>query len=439
MPEDIGFLGMRGTGDWVTDQRPKNWREGILRLYPNGMAPLTAIMAMLPSEAVDDAEFNWWTKAFPTQKVNPTGIYTDSGLSVAYVSGGIKGATLYAKMAAASAKNFRIGHTALMRVSTDATADVVAKVTLVTVNGDSSYLRVKLLEADDNSAHSHTLANCDTIIIIGNVNEEGAAMPGSVSYDPTKVNNYTQIWRTPLSITRTARQTKLRTYDQYKESKREALEIHSVEMERSWIFGIPTEETGDGGKPERTTGGIQYFVKEYVPGNIDYFNLNAAYAGKKWIDSDGGWKWFKAMLELLFAYGSTEKLALCGNGALSAINTLAEITGHITLTPQTRAYGIKVLEWISPFGTLYFKTAPLFSQESTLTNSMLVLDTRKLRQRIIQDTKFYGEGGAKAGEGTNSGRVDATNEEYLTEAGLELHHPACFGALHGVGLDGPTG
>lgn len=29
-----GFLGMRGTGDWVTDQRPKSWRETIL--YLNG-------------------------------------------------------------------------------------------------------------------------------------------------------------------------------------------------------------------------------------------------------------------------------------------------------------------------------------------------------------------------------------------------------------------
>ena len=33
------FLGMRGTGDWVDDQRPMNWRENILYLYPNGMTP----------------------------------------------------------------------------------------------------------------------------------------------------------------------------------------------------------------------------------------------------------------------------------------------------------------------------------------------------------------------------------------------------------------
>ena len=52
------FLGMRGTGDFtVTGQRPENWREMILYLYPNGKAPLTAIMSMMKSEKTDDPIF----------------------------------------------------------------------------------------------------------------------------------------------------------------------------------------------------------------------------------------------------------------------------------------------------------------------------------------------------------------------------------------------
>lgn len=52
-----GVLGMRGTGNWVTDQRPKNYRELVLMLYPNGQAPLTAIMSKMKSQPVDDPEF----------------------------------------------------------------------------------------------------------------------------------------------------------------------------------------------------------------------------------------------------------------------------------------------------------------------------------------------------------------------------------------------
>jgi len=51
-----GFLGMRGTGSWAGDQRPYNWRQGILYLYPNGSAPLTAILSMLGEEKVDDPQ-----------------------------------------------------------------------------------------------------------------------------------------------------------------------------------------------------------------------------------------------------------------------------------------------------------------------------------------------------------------------------------------------
>jgi len=50
------FLGMRGTGEWVADQRPMNWRQQILKLYPNGQAPLTAILSMMGSKQVDDPQ-----------------------------------------------------------------------------------------------------------------------------------------------------------------------------------------------------------------------------------------------------------------------------------------------------------------------------------------------------------------------------------------------
>ena len=58
MAGNPGFLGMRGTGDWATYQRPENWRETILYLYPNGSAPLTAILSKLREERVDDPIFH---------------------------------------------------------------------------------------------------------------------------------------------------------------------------------------------------------------------------------------------------------------------------------------------------------------------------------------------------------------------------------------------
>jgi hypothetical protein len=432
----MGFLGMRGTGDWVTDGRPKSWREGILLLYPNGTAPLTAILGKMKGEALTDPEFNWWTKTLATQRMAVTGVYTDAILSTAYTSGGVAGTILYLKGAEASVAQFRVGHQVLLRDASDFTVDVVGKVTDRTLNGSSSSIAVKLLEADNNSSYGQDLSDCDTAIIVGSINEEGAPMPTGVSFDPTKMYNYTQIFRSPLSLSRTARKTKLRTGDAYKEMKREVLEYHSIEMERAFIFGVKTENTGTGGKPERTTDGILTMIRANASGNVSDFTLNATYHGKDWLDSGGGEKWLNYYLELMFRYGRGEKLALCGTGALLGINALAQAGSHFTITTTTKAYGISVSEWVTPFGTIYLKTHPLFNVEDTLRYSMLVIEPENIKYRYIDDTNFYGEGDAKqAAPGTNSARVDGTNEEFLTEAGLEYHHPSTGGFLNGVGQD----
>jgi len=429
------FLGMRGTGDWATDERPKNWREGILFLYPNGSMPLTAITSKMGSEKTDDAEYNWWTKNLPTQRAAVVAVYTDNGLTVAYTSGGVKGSVLYFKMTETDSKQFRVGHQVVCRDASDYTVDVVGKVTAVSSNGTNSYVGVKLLEADDNSSHSHDLSDCDVLLITGNINAEGAAMPTGISYDPVKYSNYTQIFRTPLSITRTAQQTKYRTGDKYAEMKREALELHGIEMEKAWIFGIPTEEVGSNGKPERTSAGFLYMLKTYCAANVDDYSLNASYAGKAWLDAGGGEDWLDAYLEVLFRYGANEKLAICGNGALLGLNKLAKAGAHMTMTPQTKSYGIKVIEWITPFGTINLLTHPLFNYEATMRNGMMILEPKNMKYRYIQDTKFFAEGTSAAAAGTQGGRIDGKEEEYLTECGMEYHHPYTAMFLNGVGED----
>ena len=89
------FLGMRGTGDWVTDQRPMNWRQQILYLYPNGHAPLTAMLSMMGSKKVDDPQFHWWTQEQTSVGGTVAGVYTVPDLSTAYTSGGVAGDTIY--------------------------------------------------------------------------------------------------------------------------------------------------------------------------------------------------------------------------------------------------------------------------------------------------------------------------------------------------------
>jgi hypothetical protein len=428
------FLGMRGNGDWVNGQRPLNWRQKILKLYPNGQAPLTAMLSMMGSSSVDDPEFNWWTQAMTSVDGDVAGIYTIADLSVPYAGGGVIGNTIFVYVTDSSVFNrVRQGHQILLRDASDYRVDVVGKITEVHRGAAHEVYAVRLLEADNNSP-DHDLQNCDTFKIIGNINPEGGEMPDAIALNPTKVYNYTQIFRTPLSITRTARKTRLRTGDQYQKAKAEALEMHSWEMELAFWWGIRTENIGDNGKPERTTMGAINFIRQFAAANCDDFTLNANYAGQTW--AAGGENWFKFYLEQIFRYGADQKMAFVGSGALLGIDALAMAGGQINLVPGAKTYGMQIREWVTPFGSIYMKTHPLFSYDATTRNMMVILEPKELGYRYIDDTDFYKESNSKThSEGYGQRRVDGTNEEWLTECGLEFGLPQKCAVLNGFGQD----
>ena len=78
----MAIMGLRGTGDWGTDERPKNFRETILWLNPNGSAPLTAVLSKARSDSTNDPEFSWWTEKLQAIRVKLSVAATNTTASV---------------------------------------------------------------------------------------------------------------------------------------------------------------------------------------------------------------------------------------------------------------------------------------------------------------------------------------------------------------------
>jgi len=420
------FLGMRGSGDFtVTGQRPENWRQMVLKLYPNGGAALTAIMSMLKSEKTDDPHYHWFEQEIPDQIGASTGIFGGTNLSDAYAAAAV-GDTFYVKMSAANAAKFNVTHQVMLLDNAVPSLRLTAKVSVASViNGASSYVTMILLEADAASATGAALqaliaaAGNVSAVIIGSVNPEGGTSPSSLIYDPTEIYNYTQIFRTSLDMTRTGKATRLRTGDQVKEARAQALEMHSIEMEKAFIFSQLSLRTGANGKPERTTKGIRNFLSTNVK---DYAGLNSA----TWVQ--GGEAFFDSYMKDLFKYGSEEKLALCGNGALLGIQQMVKAGGTMQLQPGITSYGIKVVTLVSAFGTLHFKMHPLFNLLAPFNNSALIVDPKYLVYRYIDDTKYL--------PNRQANDLDGEKSEFLTEAGLEMHFERAHGWLDNIGVNG---
>ena len=65
--------GLRGTGEFTTDFRPRNYRELFTLLEPNGNAPLNALLAMGSSEGTDDPEYKNFRDELPDRKMKVDG------------------------------------------------------------------------------------------------------------------------------------------------------------------------------------------------------------------------------------------------------------------------------------------------------------------------------------------------------------------------------
>ncbi|MHA2064839.1 MAG: SU10 major capsid protein, partial [Candidatus Thorarchaeota archaeon] len=189
------------------------------------------------------------------------------------------------------------------------------------------------------------------------------------------------------------------------------------------FFGEKTERTGTNGKKERTTQGAISFVNENYDTNVVDYPTDSSLT---WLQ--GGEDWMDENLELLFRFGRRRKLGICGNGALLGIMKLAKNGADIKLTPMDIEFGISVREWVTPFGTLYLNTHPLFTQRVYNTNSILIIEPENVEHAVLDDTMFQDDIAPKDFDGDKS--------QWLTELGFQFNHPKTMGYMTGVGLTG---
>lgn len=392
----MAILGIRGTGSFVTDERPKNWREMILRLYPNGAATLTALLALLESESTDDPEYNWWEKGMPTREVAVNGVQTacDTVIEITDADGTTVLTTFFFKKGDVLVNQTTKEH---VRVTADQSSAV--SVTVSRAFGETV---------------AAAMADNQLLRLIGNAIEEGATCPSAINFDPTKKFNYTQIFRSPLEITRTAKKTRLRSEDAYRKAKADALEKESLDIEESFMWGERAEITGPGGQPLRATRGVVRFIEVDAAGND-----NTASAGT--LNETE----LLSYLEVYFRFGSVEKLTLAGSTALNVLTQIAK--GGTTVNSDNGTeivYGIRLKRYITAFGDLLVKQHPLFNLYTNWRQTMVVLDLKNLRYRYIDDLAFLKD--------RQDPCADSKKDEFLAECGLELHHAQTFGIIRGI-------
>jgi hypothetical protein len=387
----MAIAGLRGTGDWATDERPKNFREMILWRNPNGMAPLTALLSKMKSESTDDPEFAWYEEELNALR-----------LTVLATAPGVAGNTFYVSSNVTNAFDVVPGD--VFKTDTAIGQTYANEILIASSVTDGSTIVFKRAQA---GTAAETIAAPSTITKIGSVFAEGTGAPDAAMRNPTKLLNLCQIFKTTYDITETARKTKTRTGDPVKNDKKRKMFDHSTAMEFAFFFGKMFETVGSNGKPLRYTGGLLWFLSQYAPNMITQFTTTITET------------MFTDAIYKVFDYNSgagDERIVFAGNGALNSLNRLAasQARTRVNFDGIIEVYGMKLQRWVLPQGVIYVKSHPLFNTHPVHTYDMAVIDPTSLKYRHLRDTTFK--------DNIQANDADHQKGQWLSECGLELEH-----------------
>ena len=448
------ILGLIATDD-LEEHRYKNIRSSVFYDYPNGAAPLTGLTSMLDEEETDDPEFFWHEKRMGNQRSvlknrATTVVFTGTSSPYSAVSADFtwtKG-TNYG-VCVEDPDKFRVGHTITIKAIDDNgdPQDLFGRVEEV-VTSPQTVLIVKAVkteaEATDHDASGHA---GNIVFIVGSAYSQGSRAGGVGPYQtPIRPGNYTQIFKTPFELTGTMAKVPLK-YDEDGLDNDLAAEhalFHMIEIEKAFIWGRKEILTGSNGKPEYYTGGFEHFLRLYESQYSIFRGGNGVDSGPDAITSDAdddkriienlsgsiSRKQLEKFYERVFRVTNNkanEKLVMLGNGALSVLNELYD--GKVTFNsnlPVTNTFGIDITAHRTPFGTVYYKTHPLFNEHPEYRNSMLILDVNNLKYRYMNDRDTHLKPNIEEND------ADYRKDQWLTEAGLEFNFPESCMWIHNV-------
>lgn len=384
----MAFAGLRGSGSWGTSERPQNFREMILWMEPNGTAPLFALTSKARKQSTNDPQFHWWeeTNSITRLQLNDGDNMSNSDTTVVVNSGALAlapGDILQVEKTQATSYDNELVRVA--SVTNDTTFVVTrgfAGSTAATINDDSWFTK------------------------IGSAHGEGTTAPDTSSRNPTKLTNYTQIFKTPYKITKTALETYFRTGDPKKnEQKRKSFD-HAEKIEQSLLFGKAWEGTDSNGMPFRSMGGL----REFITTNVTVFA--ATLTTNSFMDA----------VYPVFDYSGEgagdERIAFCGNGALNVLNKAINTDSgtQINFDKVIEFYGMRFNRFIMPQGVLNIKTHPLMNVHPVYTNSMFIINPAGLIYRPLRNRDTKMEKNIQAPD------ADYIMDQWLTECGFEIHH-----------------
>lgn len=391
-------------GVFTTNQNPaelnaRSFAGTILRLFPNGSAPLFALSSQLGKSTAKSSTHGYFSKTMTFIKTTST-------------AGDLVGATT---LTVGSTTGMQAGMV-LHNVRTKENYLVTAVPSGTTVTVTRAFGRV--VAAALNAA--------DAIIHIGTAFAENSPRPTSRQLATTYIANYTQIFRNAWALSDTARASLAEAgYSNVAETRKDCAMFHSVDIESAIIWGQPKMDTS-GATPIHATQGILDALNQYASGNVTTAGATTTFAQ------------LVTALEPAFAYSTDlsnakERVAFCDSKALKVLHDIGKLYGTVEVMQSETSFGMQFTSFKFYKGKINLVEHPLFNGLDSTAGRMLVMDMPALKLAYMngRDTKAeeYGAGD-KGASGMNG--IDGVGGSLTTELAVELINPYSCAYISGL-------
>lgn len=237
----------------------------------------------------------------------------------------------------------------------------------------------------------------DTLLILGDSNEQFGFARNINNTRSTKIDNYVQTLKTSVGVSGQEKASDLYGGADLPYQRGKAAILHHRKVERTAFFGEKKATTGLQGHPEYATGGIE----EGIVGQGAYIqNQN----GQPLTPAD-----VKVFMMESFITGSNVKTLFAGAYMLASLQ--GPSLGSVTTYVGDSTYGVKINKWIGAFGDINIVQNPEF--RGVHSNYGFLLDMDCFRTVTMPGRDVRLEMNVQAND------ADGEVDQYMQDFGLE--------------------
>lgn len=391
------------TGIFYTSFNPatlnqRSFADTILRLFPDGTAPLFAMTGQLPKMQAKVVEHGYHTKAMAFSS------FTDNG------SGHAPGDTTLTGLSTA-------GLIPGMVLQVPSTRELVRILTVPNAT-DITVTR------GYGSVAAGAIAVDEVLFAVGNSHEQASDRPAARTMEVIFVPNYTQIIRNSWAISDTARASLAEAgFNNIQESRQDCMLLHATDIESVLFWGQPQAPFGS--PPQHTTQGIIDAVFQYAPGNVQTAGATTNYDQ------------LVTFVEPYFSQtsnlgNSKERVMFVDQQANRVLNEIGRKSEQVIMDLRTTVFGMHFTAFRLYKGMLFIVEHPLFNGLPIPPGLAVTVELPSMRLAYMngRDVKKEEFGQNRLNPGDNG--IDAQGGSLTSEFATEFRNPCACGVINGL-------